>query len=119
MSSEPLAKPHRSLEIPEIVDIIFKCLSDTNLDQEQEEEEQERKETTATFCALARTCKAFHYPAIQHLWKDVDSLRAIAGVFPHSAWRIEDNKEGDAILVRSHSLRLESAFLTIGRKTVS
>ena len=64
---------HRCLIIQEILSIIFENLSSRhNLDQVSQ----------STLAGLARTCKAFHEPAIKALWVRIPNLGAIAGLFP-------------------------------------
>ncbi|KAH6867549.1 hypothetical protein BKA70DRAFT_1452898 [Coprinopsis sp. MPI-PUGE-AT-0042] len=95
MSLEPPARAHRCLEIPEILELIFNSLD--NITQQED-----RDGKAATFCALAITCRAFHDPAAQVLWRDLGSLRAIVGMFPDDAWRIDgDSDSGEVALYPS------------------
>ncbi|KAH6867543.1 hypothetical protein BKA70DRAFT_1132967 [Coprinopsis sp. MPI-PUGE-AT-0042] len=77
--------PHRCLQIPEIVDLIFECVRYLPWPE------------FTTLTALARTCKAFHEPAIKHLWRDLPTLRPIFSILPESAWQIQE-EEGQSML---------------------
>ncbi|KAH6867444.1 hypothetical protein BKA70DRAFT_1414623 [Coprinopsis sp. MPI-PUGE-AT-0042] len=101
-----LRGPHRSLHIAEIVDDIFGWLiprplilpglSDT---------------AASTLAALARTCRAFHTPAVKHLWSRLYNLRPLVSLFPKSAWRFQ--QEGSEMTLypsRSFDEKVRSAM---------
>ncbi|KAF7792252.1 hypothetical protein EIP86_003288 [Pleurotus ostreatoroseus] len=72
----------------------------------------------ATFAALAVTCRAFHKPAMNALWRDIgimDLLRAVANCSAPQDWdRIYVQVQG----VRSFHLRFLSEYQTIEKDTV-
>jgi hypothetical protein len=83
-----LRRQHRCLEIPEIIDLIFECVSELgwvlNL---------------PAFVALASTCRAFHQPAVKYLWTRLDDLRPLAAVFPKGSWRYRKDEKGKTVVV--------------------
>ncbi|KAH6867450.1 hypothetical protein BKA70DRAFT_404546 [Coprinopsis sp. MPI-PUGE-AT-0042] len=80
-------KPHRSLGIPEIVDVIFDSLPAVNGHMDMQ-----------ALNALARTCSTFHEPAVKRLWSRLDDFRPIVGLFSKDVWRYEINGKGVEML---------------------
>lgn len=46
----------------------------------------------ATLAVLARTCKYFHEPAVQMLWRDIPDLVPLIKLFPEDAWILENRR---------------------------
>ena len=46
----------------------------------------------STLAVLARTCKYFHEPAVQMLWRDLPDLVPLVKLFPENVWIIENQK---------------------------
>ncbi|KAH6867540.1 hypothetical protein BKA70DRAFT_1360376 [Coprinopsis sp. MPI-PUGE-AT-0042] len=84
-STSPATKPHRCLGIPEVIELVFEWINDSNA-------------KGSTLFALTTTCKAFHELSIKFLWKDLCDLHPIAGVFPNCAWRLKQVNENRKIL---------------------
>ncbi|KAJ6461011.1 hypothetical protein C8R45DRAFT_842196, partial [Mycena sanguinolenta] len=78
---------HRTLCIPEIIYLIFtelrSCPHSTRSDSEV------RQEENRDFAALARTCNAFHGPALNFLWREQDTLVNVLKCLPSHLWKEE------------------------------
>ncbi|KAG2015257.1 hypothetical protein CC2G_008544 [Coprinopsis cinerea AmutBmut pab1-1] len=70
---------HRCLQVQEILELIFREL-----------EELERWSKFRALPGLARTCKAFHTPAIRVIWQKIPTLLVICGLEP-KAFRVNGN----------------------------
>ncbi|KAF7356448.1 hypothetical protein MVEN_00977900 [Mycena venus] len=68
---------HRSLAISEIIDLIF---------AELQRPDYERNLGHKDFAALARTCKNFQNPALDHLWREQDTLTNLLKCLPSHLW---------------------------------
>jgi hypothetical protein len=79
---------HRCLNIPEILDLIFSHLPWSPL-----------RSGDPTLAALARTCTAFHEPAIQHLWNQLYDLRPVVSLLPKRAWKMAEEPQEGWVLV--------------------
>ncbi|KAJ7666772.1 hypothetical protein DFH06DRAFT_1040271 [Mycena polygramma] len=67
---------HRTLSIPEIVGLICEHL----------EGGYRIRESRADFAALARTCKSFHDPALDKLWRRQNTLAHVLKCLPSDLW---------------------------------
>ncbi|KAJ6454259.1 hypothetical protein C8R47DRAFT_226451 [Mycena vitilis] len=76
---------HRTLSIPEIVGLICEHL----------EGGYRVLESRADFAALARTCKSFHDPALDKLWRRQNTLAYVLKCLPSDLWE-ETNDANDA-----------------------
>ncbi|KAJ7666767.1 hypothetical protein DFH06DRAFT_1469958 [Mycena polygramma] len=74
---------HRALAVPEIVGLIFDHLEGVYLALNRRQD----------FAALARTCKSFHDPALDVLWKRQNTLTYILKCLPSDVW--EETHDAD------------------------
>jgi hypothetical protein len=74
-----LARHHRCLDIPELVDCICGYVRSLGW-----------RNYRANLLALALTCKSIHDIAMKHLWKDLNGLGPIASVFSSDAWDVDE-----------------------------
>jgi hypothetical protein len=65
---------HRCLLIPEIVSLICGEVG---------------KRSLHPLTVLARTCRLFHEPALEHLWYEVNSLAFLIMCMPQDLWTIK------------------------------
>lgn len=73
-----------TLSISELVAAIF-----SHLTSSQGHDESAGSGAT-TLAALARTCRAFHDPATDLIWKKIPGLSALLRCLPDDAWEITD-----------------------------
>ncbi|KAJ7440274.1 hypothetical protein B0H11DRAFT_2292953 [Mycena galericulata] len=75
---------HRSLIIPEIVELIFTHLRGDN--------PGELVLNQKYFAYLARTCRAFQHPALDILWSEQDTLQNVLKCLPSHLWELKREK---------------------------
>ncbi|KAJ7165690.1 hypothetical protein C8R43DRAFT_1104268 [Mycena crocata] len=78
---------HRSLRIRDIIELICDSLDDDT-----------PAKTASRFAALARTCKVFQDPALNHLWRHQNTLAHILQCLPPHLWEIMVEEPGRTIV---------------------
>jgi hypothetical protein len=73
---------HRCFLIPEIVQLV--CDSD----EFAEDGFEVQAETRRTLTALALTCRLFHEPALDRLWRHLGSLGPLVKCMPSDLWKV-------------------------------
>ncbi|KAH7888353.1 hypothetical protein F5I97DRAFT_686784 [Phlebopus sp. FC_14] len=80
---------HRCLFVTEVTDIIFECIRewDEYYPPDYFQPSLDRKRIgKATLASLARTCRAFHEPALDALWMELDLLDPLVQLLPRWMW---------------------------------
>ncbi|KAF8218188.1 hypothetical protein K438DRAFT_1796477 [Mycena galopus ATCC 62051] len=84
---------HRTLRIPELLDLIFAELQTFCSSDEDYVPRESRREILGVgrrdFAALARTCKSFREPALDFLWHEQDTVVNVLKCLPSHLWEEE------------------------------
>jgi hypothetical protein len=78
---------HKCLETPDLLEMICKVLKDDFGNH--------------ALSSLARTCRAFHEPALDILWNTLSSLVPLLKTFPPCLWNVAQVANGRTLFVRS------------------
>ncbi|KIJ65158.1 hypothetical protein HYDPIDRAFT_27880 [Hydnomerulius pinastri MD-312] len=54
----------------------------------------------ATLCALSRTCRTFHDPALDALWRELDHIKPLVLCLPKDLYSIESNVGGQGLILK-------------------
>ncbi|KAJ6460990.1 hypothetical protein C8R45DRAFT_1220899 [Mycena sanguinolenta] len=101
---------HRTFQIPEILDLIFAALQGYCPDDEPRfgshipPEKRNKILGRGELAALARTCKTFHDPALNFLWREQETLVNILKCLPSHLWKYEIEQTSSTDTTRSFTI---------------
>jgi hypothetical protein len=84
---------HRALLVSELIGIIFQYLGELDLRSLSPNPKR-------SWAACARTCRAWHEPALNLIWESLDSLLPLLKLFPREAFA-ESSRKIPALWVRA------------------
>jgi hypothetical protein len=88
--SEYMPAMHKCLETPDLLEMICKALKDDFGNHDK-----------FALSSLARTCRAFHEPALDILWHTLSSIVPLLKTFPPCLWNVAQVANGKTLFVRS------------------
>ena len=86
---------HNCLVVQEVLSEIFQHIFSNPYSGYRMEDDRSNlhhdKIALGTLAGLARTCKTFHEPALNHLWRALPSLIPLIQCLPPDAWTISES----------------------------
>lgn len=86
----PLGRPHRALQVIDVIDEILSKLVEDNdsiqIEADQLDGNDNRRSQNANLLSVALCCKTFTAPSLDHLWKRMDTIIPLLRLLPGTMW---------------------------------